>query len=191
MNTPSKWESYILQREAGTLSPRKQRALQRALAQDPELQAYERTLAVARQAMTDADPDKPVSAFTLSRIIQEAERHGPRIPDPTPSWTLRIPNWKPALVYGGLSVLVLILGSALFFQADRSGPAFQSVQSEPDFAGEGGAVVEWDRVFAEEYEALAQQLHTLRTEASEAAWLINDRDEEALARELLEWEHST
>lgn len=191
MNTPSKWETYILQQEAGSLSPRKQRALHRALEQDPELRAYKRTLAVARQTITDTEPDNRVSDFTLSRIIQGAERHSPRAPHAASSWTLRLLNWKPALVYGGLSVLVLLLGTALLFQANRPAPAFQSVQTEPGLAEEGRDIVEWDRVFAEEYEALAQQLDTLHTEASEAAWLINDMDEEALAQELLEWEHST
>ncbi len=185
------WESYILLNDAGMLSNRKRKALDKAFAADPGLREYRDQLHWTRQVVQSGETETAVSEFTMERIKAEAARALERgVPGQRMGFKdTFLAQWRPAVIYAGISVLFLLFGVMLIFQvpSDPSQPYAEApVQEEPvPILAE-----EWDWLFEEELMELEQALNQLHLELDETAWLADENDMEEWARELLYLEGS-
>ncbi len=182
MKSREQWQDEVLLAASGELAPRRQRALQKALAQDTELRAFAEQLdALQSQHPTLSDADLQLSPFTLNQIRDEATRQlagqsdrrrahyaGARSP-----WAM----WRPALLYGTISALLLLFGFRFVVQ-----PPTTPV-STPD---NGWALLDWNAQFDEELDELLVGLTQLATQIDDWHIWLNDDLENEWALELLE-----
>ena len=185
------WETYMLLNDAGMLSHRKRKALDKALAADPALREYQDQLHRTRRAVRSGEPETAVSEFTMERIKAEAARALERgIPKRRLGFhNTFLAQWRPAMIYAGISVLFLLFGVMLLFQnpSDPSRPYAETpIQEEPVLI----LAEEWDWLFEEELMELEHALNQLHLELDETAWLADGNDMEEWARELLHLEGS-
>ncbi len=183
------WKSYILLDDAGMLSARKKKALEKALADDPDLRAFRDQLLWVHSATKSSDDETAVSDFTVERIKAEA-RQALRTHHPGQRYGLQrtvFAQWRPALIYASISVLLILVGAMLFVHHPGE---------RPDTYAEGPAIdellpaEELDRLFEEEFMELAEHLYRLDMEIGDMVWTTDDHQTEEWAEELLQLEGS-
>lgn len=184
----TKWKSYILLDDAGMLSARRKKALEKSIHADPNLRAYRDQLQQIRRAIRTDEHEAIVSDFTLERINTEAAKYLSRKTASRRSVFSYsfVTYWRPAVVYGGLSVLLLMGGLLLLrYPAEEMTPyAERMSEDEPAVILED----EWDIRFEAAMLELEVTLDQLETELDEPAGLSDEDGVEELARELLQLE---
>lgn len=183
------WKSYILLDDAGMLSARKKRALEKALADDLELRAFRDQLQWVRSAAKSSDDETAVSDFAMERIKAEAH-HTLRAQQPKRRYGFQLnalAQWRPALIYASISVLLIMVGAMLLVYHPREQPA---IHAEAPTVDELFSAEEWDWLFEEEFMELAKHLDRLDMEIETMVWMTNEHQTEEWAQELLQLEGS-
>lgn len=185
------WRDYILLDDAGDLSPRKQRALERALAADPELRGFRDRLHQARRTVRSTNDETTVSDFTIERIKAEASR-APVRRESVGRTVVRddfFAHWRPAMVYASASIALLLFASVIFihYTGQDTPPHAASPASDetPVMLAEP-----LDVQFEEQLLELEQALDRLHSDFEEMAWMFDEDTEEDWAKELLQLEGS-
>lgn len=184
----SKAERWILLRDSGELSPRRQRALGRHLARCPTCQASAQSLVELTHAARSWDAGQPgpgaVGAIRTG-LIEAGDRRE--------AWT-----WQPArpaparLAWSLASLAIVVAAGLLWFSANRPGaaPAVAREESPAAQAEPGGLA--WEDGLDAELDALTELLaSSLNDQNGKAAAGAATTDEDAMARELLELEGYT
>ncbi len=187
MKSKEQWQNEVLLDVSGELSPRRQRALHKALANDAELRAFADQLQSLRSThATLSDADLQVSPFALQQIRDEATRQLAQSPRPrrTPHLISRSPLslWHPAFLYGTISALLLLFGFRFFIQTPTAPVAITE---------DRWALLEWDAQYTEELDSLMTSLTQLETQIDDWNIWLNDDIEDDWALELLQRRHTS
>lgn len=105
MNTQNKYRDWILLEASNELPVWKRIRLRRALARDPALGAYRDALHQSETLIRDTPLPTEPSDFAINMIMRAGA-------DSTGSLKQASPHkiWRPALVYGTLSMVLLVAG---------------------------------------------------------------------------------
>ena len=188
MKTVNRWIRYQLLKDSGELSLWKRWTLKRAMQRDPALRAWRAWADALQTSARSCRTDHALEDATREYIQTEAARAvRPQSlrAGAIRRWS-RVPGWRPAIIYGCLSLLLMI--AAVMLSPSRPGrwaeqpPGILSVESGPE---------EWDAVLLSgDFEELDWLLTVLQDDLEEWVWLADDRYVEQWAVDLLEWEDS-
>ncbi len=195
MSTQDRIKRYILLEQSGELSPRRRAWLARQVERNPDARAWRDTHIDLIERIKMTARDEPLPDFTWEQIkaagraeIQRESRERRR--RPAADFVL---TWKPALIYGSLSVLLI---GVWFWWAspDRPGRDMAAVQQPAPVVADPDLTIEWhdpiDAQIAELYALLDATLDDV-TSTSDPNGTYNLDDElNNMAYELLSMEGS-
>lgn len=187
MKSHEQWQDEVLLAASGELSLRRRRALQKVLARDADLRAFADQLQVLQSRhLSLSDEELQVSPFALNQIRDEATRQlaGQSDRRRAPYAGTRSPwaMWRPALLYGTISALLLLFGFRFVVQ-----PPTTPVGT-PD---NGWALLDWNAQFDEELDELLVGLTQLAAQIDDWHIWLNEDLENEWALELLQRRQSS